>query len=405
MAIKIGIVGKTNAGKTTLFNSMTLQSSEISNYPFTTKTSNSGIANAVTLCVHKEFGVTDKPQNSRCEDGWRFIPIEVTDLPGLIKGAWMGKGLGNQFLSVAAQSDALLHVVDASGSVDKDGKISEPGTGDPIADFADVELELVLWYTKLFSSNMGKMAKAAKLPGSSLADAVAETFQGVGVKKSHALHALKESLLEGKDVENWNEKEVQNFCWILRDTSKPTLVIANKMDLPHSAENFKKLREQYKDLIVVPTSGEAELSLRRAESKGFIKYVPGEEKFEVIKPQQLSEAQKEALAYIRRKVFGEYLRTGVQFAVSSTVFKLLRMNSIYPVFDIDRLTDKHGNVLPDVYLLPSGSTVEDLAGQIHTDLAKGLLYAVDKRTGLHLPTDYVLRDRDVLTLVSTAKRG
>ena len=111
------------------------------------------------------------------------------------------------------------------------------------------------------------------------------------------------------------------------------------------------------------------------------------------------------MAYIRRKVFGEYLRTGVQFAVNSTVLKLLRMNSIYPVFDIDRLTDKHGNVLPDVYLLPSGSTVGDLAGQVHSDLAKGLLYAVDKRTGLHLPTDYVLRDRDVLTLVSTAKRG
>ncbi|MBI2648528.1 MAG: redox-regulated ATPase YchF [Thaumarchaeota archaeon] len=405
MTIKIGLIGKTNAGKTTLFNSMTMQSQETSNYPFTTKTPNSGIASAVTLCVHKEFDVTDNPQNSRCEDGWRFIPIEVTDLPGLIKGAWMGKGLGNQFLSVAAQSDALLHVVDASGSVDKDGKISEPGTGDPIADFADVELELVLWYTKLFSSNLGKMAKVAKLPSSSLADAVVETFQGVGVKKSHAQYALKESLLEGKDVENWDEKEVQNFCWILRDTSKPTLIIANKMDLPHSAENFKNLRERHKDLIVVPTSGEAELSLRRAESKGFIKYVPGEERFEVIKPQELNEAQKEALAYIRRKVFGEYLRTGVQFAVSSTVFKLLRLNSIYPVFDIDRLTDKHGNVLPDVYLLPSGSTAEDLAGQIHSDLAKGLLYAVDKRTGLHLPTDYMLRDRDVLTLVSTAKRG
>lgn len=384
---------------------MTLQTAAISNYPFTTKAPNTGLANVVTLCVHKEFGVTDNPVNSRCQDGWRFIPLEITDLPGLIKGAWMGKGLGNQFLSVAAQSDALLHVVDASGSVDKDGRISEPGTGDPIADFADVELELVLWYVKLFSSNLGKIARAAKLPSSSLADAVAEAFQGVGVKKTYVQYALKESLLEGKDVESWNEKETQNFCWILRDASKPTLVIANKMDLPHSAENFQALRERYKDLIVVPTSGEAELSLRRAEAKGLIKYIPGEERFEVLKPQDLNSAQKEALAFIRRKVFGEFLRTGVTFALNIAVFKLLRLNSIYPVFDIDRLTDKHGNVLPDVYLLPSGSTVEDLAGQIHSDLAKGLLYAVDKRTGLHLPTDYVLRDRDVLTLVSTAKRG
>jgi len=405
MVIRIGLIGKTNAGKTTLFNSMTLQTAEISNYPFTTKAPNEGTAHAVTLCVHKEFGVQDNPKNSLCEDGWRFIPIEVTDLPGLIKGAWMGKGLGNQFLSVAAQSDALLHVVDASGSVDKEGRVTEPGTGDPLADVADVELELVLWYTKLFSSNLGKIAKLSKQPGVDLSAAVAEVMQGVGVRKEHVTYALKESLLEDKDVESWNEKEIQNFCWILRDTSKPTLIIANKMDLPNAAENFQKLREQYKDLIVVPTSGEAELSLRRAEQRGLIKYVPGEERFDVIRPQELSDAQRTALAYIRRKVFGEYLRTGVQFALSITVFKLLKMNAVYPVADPVKLTDKMGNVLPDVYLLPTGSTLDDLARSIHTDLHKGLLYAVDVRTGIHLPTDYVLRDRDVLSIVSTSRRG
>jgi small GTP-binding protein len=405
MPIRVGIIGKTNAGKTTLFNSMTLQSAEVSTYPFTTKAPNVGAASAVTLCVHKEFDVTDNPKNSTCEDGWRFIPVEVTDLPGLIKGAWMGKGLGNQFLSVAAQSDALLHVVDASGSVDKDGRISEPGTGDPLADFADVELELVLWYVKLFSSNLSKIMKLSKATGSSLPDAVAEVMQGIGVRKEHVQRALQEALLEEKGVESWSEKEIQNFCWILREISKPTLIIANKMDLPFSAENFKKLRENYKDLIVVPTSGEAELTLRRAEAKRLIRYVPGEERFEIVKPQELNDAQRSALAYIRRKVFGEYLRTGVQFALNIVVFKLLRMNSVYPVFDPEKLTDKQGNVLPDVYLMANGSTVSNLAKEIHTDLHKGLLYAVDVRSGLHLPVDYVLRDRDVLSIVSTAKRA
>src|SRR5437879_7474752 len=174
MVIRIGIIGKTNAGKTTLFNSMTLLSGEVSNYPFTTKTPETGVASVVTICVHKEFNVQDNPANSRCEDGWRFVPVEVTDLPGLIKGAWMGKGLGNQFLSVAAQSDALLHVVDASGSVDKDGKVTEPGTGDPMADFADVELELVLWYTKLFKQNLPKIYKLSKAPGYGIPAAVEE---------------------------------------------------------------------------------------------------------------------------------------------------------------------------------------------------------------------------------------
>jgi ribosome-binding ATPase YchF (GTP1/OBG family) len=403
--LRVGLIGKTNAGKTTLFDSMTLKTGEISNYPFTTKAADTGIAQAVTLCVHKEFNTQDNPKNSKCEEGWRFVPIEVTDLPGLIKGAWMGKGLGNQFLSVAAQSDALLHVVDASGSVDKDGKITEPGTGDPLADLADVELELVLWYTKLFSSNMVKISKAAKLPGMGLPSAVAEVLQGVGVTREHVIFALNEALLHEKDVDTWNEKEIQNFCWVLRDVSKPTLIVANKMDLPNAAENFKRLREQYKDLMVVPTSGEAELSLRRAEVKGLIKYIPGEELFDVVKPQELTTSQKAALAYIRRKVFGEYLRTGVQFALNIAIFKLLRMNAVYPVADAEKLTDKHGNVLPDVYLLPAGSTVDDLAKAVHSDLHKGLLYGIDARTALHLPVDYVLRDRDVMSLVSTTKRG
>lgn len=388
-----------------MFNSMTLLAGEVSNYPFTTKSPETGVATAVTPCVHGEFGVVDDPINSKCDDGWRFVPLEVTDLPGLIKGAWMGKGLGNQFLSVAAQSDALLHVVDASGSVDKDGKIMEPGSGDPIADFLDVELELVLWYKKLFTQNLPRISKLSKTPGYGVPSAVEEVMQGIGVKKEHVAMAMVEAMLEDKAFDSWNDKEVQNFCWALREYSKPTLLIANKMDLPFAAENFHKLRERFKGLIVVPTSGEAELTLRRAEAKGLIKYVPGEERFDILRPQDLNEAQRNALAYIRRKVFGEYLRTGVQFALNITVFKLLKMNAVYPVADPQRLTDKHGRILPDVYLMPTGSTVENLAGAVHTDLAKGLVYAVDVRTGLHLPTNYVVRDRDVLSFVSTAKKS
>ena len=268
-----------------------------------------------------------------------------------------------------------------------------------------MELELVLWYTRLFTQNLPKLYKLSKTPGYGVPSAVEEVMQGIGVRKEHVVMAMKEALVADKAFDSWNEKDIQNFCWSLREYSKPTLLIANKMDLSFAAENFKKLREKFKGLIVVPTSGEAELTLRRAEAKRLIRYVPGEERFEILKPQDLNDAQKSALAYIKRKVFGEYLRTGVQFALNIAVFKLLKMNSIYPVADAEKLTDKHGRVLPDVYLMPTGSSVEDLARVIHTDLVKGLVYAVDVRTGLHLPTNYVVRDRDVLSIVSTAKRS
>ena len=407
MPIRLGLIGKTNTGKTTFFNAATLASAEVSTYPFTTKQPNYGKSYAITLCVHKEFNVKDNPRNSLCKDGWRFIPIEIIDLPGLIKGAWQGKGLGNQFLAVATQSDALLHIVDASGSIDAAGRITEPGTGDPLADIADIEEELVMWYLKLIEGNRDKIVKGIKA-GESISSVIAKILAGIGVKEHHVSTALKLSNLEGKDFENFSMDDSKRFAWVLRDVSKPTLIVANKIDIPTAAENFKRIREEYKDMLVVPASAEAELTLRRAESKGLIRYVPGDERFEVIKQDGLNERQKWALNFIRRDVLGEYMRTGVQHAINVAVFKLLKMNTVYPVADVSKLSDKDGNVLPDVLLLPAGSTVEDLARQIHSELAKGLLYAIDARDGLRLPADYELKDRDVISIVSasaTKRRG
>ncbi|MGB9660324.1 MAG: redox-regulated ATPase YchF [Nitrososphaerales archaeon] len=403
MPIKIGLIGKTNTGKTTFFNSATLQTAEISTYPFTTKTPNVGIGSAVTLCVCREFKVNDNPKNSYCIDGWRFIPIELIDLPGLIKGAWAGKGLGNQFLSVAAQSDALLHIVDASGSVDAEGRITEPGTGDPLADIGDIEEELVMWYLKLIEGNRPRISKLMR-SGFDLSAAIIDVLRGIGIKENHVKIALEEAKLEAKDFDNWSDNDTKSFAWVLRDVSKPTLIVANKMDLPTSAENFKRIQDEYSDMIVVPASAEAELTLRRAEQKGFIKYIPGEERFEILNQSALTNRQKWALNYIRKAVLGEYMRTGVQFAVNVAVFKLLRMNSVYPVYDPQKLSDKQGNVLPDVYLLPSGSNVLDLAKEVHTELAKGLLYAIDARSGLRLPSEYTIKDRDVLSIISTSRK-
>jgi ribosome-binding ATPase len=401
--IKIGLIGKTNTGKTTFFNSATLDTAEISNYPFTTKQPNIGNANAITLCVHKEFDVQDSPKNSRCINGWRFIPVDLVDLPGLIKGAWEGKGLGNQFLSVAAQSDALLHIVDASGSIDASGKIAEPGTGDPVADIGDIEEELVMWYLKLFEGNHDKISRAVN-SGVDTISAIADVFRGIGVRDEHVRYALENNNLFGIRFDDFGPQRSKDFCWSLRDVSKPTLIVANKVDLPSASESFRRIREQYKDMIVVPCSADAELTLRRAESRGLIHYIAGDERFEIKDQSGLNDKQKWALNFIRKDILGEYMRTGVQFAINVAVFKLLRMNAVYPVADANRMADKYGNILPDVYLMKSGATVEDLARDIHSELAKGLLYALDIRDGLRLPTNYHLKDRDVVSIVSTKKK-
>jgi hypothetical protein len=403
MPIRLGLIGKTNTGKTTFFNAATLSSEEISSYPFTTKKPISGISYAITLCVHPEFKVQDNPNNSKCVDGWRYIPVELIDLPGLIKDAWKGKGLGNQFLSIAAQSDALLHVVDASGGIDATGQISEAGTGDPISDFADIEEELAMWYHKILEGNRDKVSKSIKSKSDTIT-ALTELYRGIGVKTHHVNEALISTGLNEKDFDDFDVIDSKKLALTLRKISKPTIIVANKVDVEGADKNFDRLRERYNETIVIPASGDSEFSLRRAEQKGFIKYSPGSEQFEIIKLDELNEKQVAALDFIEKGIMGEYMRTGVQFAINIAVFKLLKMNSIYPVANDKNLSDKKGRILPDLILLKDGATIKDLAREIHTDLTKGLLYAKDLRYNLRLPTDYQLRDRDVVSLVNASKK-
>ena len=404
MVVRLGIIGKTNTGKTTFFNAATLQSAEISTYPFTTKQPNYGTAYAITLCVCRELGVKDNPRNSLCIDGNRHIPIELIDLPGLIKGAWAGKGLGNQFLSVASQSDALIHVVDASGSVDEEGRLTEPGTGNPLADVYDIQEELVMWLVKLIEKQDDKIIKNLRT-GKPLPEVMAELMHGIKITEEHILNALKQTGLDKKDFENWTPMDDRRFAEALLDIAKPMIIVANKMDIETAPENFEILREQLPNKIVVPTSAEAELTLKKAVQKGLIKYIPGEEIFKIIDQEHITEKQRWALDFIEKKILGEYMRTGVQFAINVCVFKLLRMNTVYPVSDPAKYVDKSGNVLPDAYLMPPEATVRDLARTIHSELEKGLLYAIDARTGIRLPADYKLKDRDVLTIVSASRRS
>ncbi|MBS7623272.1 redox-regulated ATPase YchF [Candidatus Bathyarchaeota archaeon] len=400
--IRVGIIGKTNTGKTTFFNAATLLSAEVSTYPFTTKQPNTGTAYVRTICVCRELGVKDEPRNSACIDGWRFIPVELVDLPGLIKGSWEGMGLGNRFLSVAAQADALIHVADASGSIDAEGRLTRPGLGNPILDVYDIEEEITMWFAKSIHKSLKTVMKRVE-SGAQLEEAVYRSLAGLRVKMDHVEKALARSGLE-KPPKKWSEKDVMVFAREVRRLSKPTVIIANKMDIANASENYERMREEFRGSFVIPACSEAELALRRAEEKGFIRYVPGEEKFQVLDEAKLTKEQRWALNYVQERVLSRWVNTGVQFAINMCIFKLLNMNTVYPVEDAKRLSDHMGRILPDAFLIPYSADVKELAREIHTELAKTMLYAIDARTGLRLPTDYVLKDRDVVSIVAAARK-
>jgi len=396
--LTIGIVGKTNTGKTTLFNAATLLNAKISNFPFTTKEPNMGTAYACDICVCKELGVKDNPLNSTCIDGWRYVPIRLIDVPGLVKDAWRGRGLGNQFLSVIGQADALIHVVDASGSIDADGKITQPGSGNPVQDAIDVEMEINMWLADIIERNRDVIIRAAS--SVSLSEAIAKALSGVKANPTQVSQALERAKLKDVPLIDWSPNQAVKFAAFLMPLIKPTLIIANKMDILTSEKYIAVLTEYYGRSLVAACSAEAELVLRRAEKLGLLRYAPGQEKFSIKENAQLTAKQQGALDYIEKRVMTKWINTGIQQALNTVVFKLLKSNMVYPVSDEFKYTDHHGNVLPDVHLMDDGSTPVDLARSVHTRLVENYVLAIDAKTGIRLPKDYALRHKDVIKIMT-----
>lgn len=399
--ITIGLIGKTNAGKTTLFNAATLLNAKISSRPFTTKKPNIGIAYVCDICVCKELGVTDNPQNSTCIDGWRYVPVKLIDVPGLLKDAWMGRGLGTQFLSIVGQADALIHVVDASGSIDADGRITTPGSGNPLQDALDIEAEIERWIADIIGNNRQTIIREEF--SLSLPEAITKSLSGIKSNSLQVAQALEKSELKDVPFVEWNPDQIIKFVAFLLPLIKPTLILANKMDILTSEKNLEILTEYYGRSLVAACSAEAELALRRAEKMGLLQYTPGQEIFRIKENARLTPRQQGALNYIERNVMAKWMRTGIQQALNTVIFKLLRSNMIYPVRDEAKYTDHHGHVLPDVYLMQDSATPVDLAQKIHTNIVKNYLLAIDAKTGIRLPKNYNLRHKDVIKIITRTK--
>ncbi|MCD6243559.1 redox-regulated ATPase YchF [Candidatus Bathyarchaeota archaeon] len=399
----LGLVGKPNVGKSTFFSAATLAPAEIANYPFTTIRPNRGIGYVRTPCVCREFNVKDNPVNSLCINGIRLIPVELIDCAGLVPGAWQGRGLGNQFLDEIRKADALIHIVDASGGTDIEGRTCKPGTHDPVEDARFLEVEITMWMVNILKRDWPKIARKAETESSvDLLKVLEERLSGLQIKRTHIFEAIRTAELNPEKPTSWSEEDFIKFVDTLRKVAKPMLIAANKIDIPPAEENVERLKEL--GYIVVPCCAEAELALRRASEKNLIEYTPGDCSFKILQREKLTESQLKALETIREKILLKYGSTGVQDAINTAFFKLLNMIVVYPVEDIEHLTDHKGNVLPDAYLVPYGTTAREFAYIIHSELGETFIYAIEARNKKRVGETYILKDRDVISIVSAKKR-
>lgn len=399
--MQIGIVGKPSSGKSTFFSSATLVDVAIASYPFTTIEPNKGIGFVRVEDAGKYFGVTSNPRhgflvNDDPKNPVRYVPVELIDVAGLVPGANEGKGLGNKFLNDLSQADALIHVVDASGSTDSEGKEVAEGTHDPVLDVKFLEEEIELWFLKIIENNWIKISRSQEKDFGKKITQIATALAGVKILPWHIEKAVRELKLDEKMLGFWSEEDKRQFAHKCRVWSKPIVIAANKCDLPSGEKNVKRLRETFPNTFIVPCSAASELSLRKAAKANILKYYPGQAKFEILG--QLNEKQKAGIETIQKNVLEKFGSTGVQECLDTVVFKMLKYFPVFPG-GTKGLADSQGRVIPDCFLMPEGSKAIDFAYTLHTDMGEGFIRAIDVKTKQVIGREHPLKSGDVIELV------
>ncbi|MDR2966672.1 MAG: redox-regulated ATPase YchF [Methanobacteriaceae archaeon] len=394
--LQIAVTGKPNVGKSSFFNSATSSHVEMADYPFTTIDANKAIAHVISECPCRELEITCNPQNSKCIEGNRLIPVELIDVAGLVPGAHEGKGLGNKFLDDLRQAKVFIHVIDASGSTDEEGRPVDPGSHDPLEDIEFLEYEIVMWMFGILNKNWDRLIRKIDAEKLDVSKVIYEQLSGTGITLENIVDAKR---TVENDYSKWVDEDKIQLVKNLLKIAKPMLIVANKADLPTSEKNIKRIKEKYPN--VIPASAESELALIRAHEAGLISYTPGDSDFKIKNKDDLNENQLKALTYIKENVLKKYENTGVSKALNTAIFDLLNMIAVYPVEDEHKFTDQKGNILPDAILVPKRTIPRELAYIIHTDIGDKFMHAVDARKNMRVASDYVLSNGDIISIITS----
>ncbi|MEM0156281.1 MAG: YchF-related putative GTPase [Thermoplasmataceae archaeon] len=388
--IKIGLVGKPNVGKSTIFSAITKTHAEIGNYPFTTVKPNLGVTFIDHACPEKDLGHPCNPREGTCRNGIRMIPVEIIDVPGLIPGASEGKGMGNEFLDNIRDVDAIIHVYDASGKTTADGNPSETFV-DPAEELKFIREELVNWVASRLGRDWEKFSRKADSTGERIETKLMPKVGTFGLREQDIETILLKEAFPAK-LSIWTSDDFMDFASAIFKYVKPLIHVGNKSDELNNQEMSRLANITDNNFMV---SGIYELALARASGAGLIRSteVPVEISL------GLKDAQKDALARINA-FFQGGIPVRIGKVISDIVYRLLHYIVVFPVYDEGKWCDKDGNVLPDAFLVHAGNTALDLAFNIHTEIGEGFIRAINGRTKMVVGKEYELKDGDVIKIVT-----
>ncbi|KAF9079695.1 hypothetical protein BGX29_007942 [Mortierella sp. GBA35] len=378
--IVIACVGKPSAGKSSFLNAVTDATAKVGNYPFTTIKPNNGIAYFPIECPCKRFEKSKlcAPRYGRCIEGKRFVPIQILDVAGLVPGASEGQGLGNQFLDDLRHANALIHVVDVSGTTDANGK--ETVGYDPIGDIEWLRGEIHSWIFGNLNKRWSQIVRRHTAVKASTAETLHNQFSGYGATLSLVQKTLDRSGIK-EPMDSWEKETIKKIVDAFLDERFPTVIALNKIDLPDSDKNISKIMRKYDQNMIVLSSALAETFLRKLHKQKFIQYEEGTDNVQTkedlpdsdLKP--LDEKLQNRIEKVQDLVLYRYGSTGVQDVVLKAV-EVLGLVPAFPVKSLSTFANTNGKgVFRDCVLLWPGTTVLEFADIVHPEIAKHYLGA------------------------------
>ncbi len=207
-------------------------------------------------------------------NGRRSVPIELLDVAGLVPGAHEGKGLGNKFLDDLRHADALIHVVDVSGTTDAEGKATRGY--DPSVDIEWLRGEIVRWIMGNLMEKWGSIKRRHIAVKANAVDTLQGQLSGYGSTSTVVARCLDKMQLK-EPLETWSDATIEKFVNTFTDEKFPTVLALNKIDHPDADRNIAKIAKMQDPQRIVLCSAISEVFLRRLAKQNYIRYTEGAE--------------------------------------------------------------------------------------------------------------------------------
>ena len=406
----IGLVGKPSSGKSTTLNSLTDTTAKVGaplaedlgknhflqtlrtnigagNFPFTTIDPNRAVGYLQIQCACSRPGLPNpsstplpercRPNYGSCVNGTRSVPIELLDVAGLVPGAHEGKGLGNKFLDDLRHADALIHVVDVSGTTNAEGK--ETRGYDPSVDIAWLRSEIVCWIQGNLMDKWGSIRRRHTAIKATAVDTLQMQFSGYGSTSTVVARCLDRMQLK-EPLEQWTDGTVGRVVNAFVDEKFPTVIALNKIDHPDADKNIAKIARMHDPNSIVLCSAISEVFIRRLAKQGFVRYTEGGEFVDTrqdlidagdpdgggLKP--ADEKLQTRIDNLRDLVLYRFGSTGVH-RVLSRAADLLGLVPVFPVRNVATFAsgERESGVFRDCVLVKKGSSVGDVYRKIMGD--------------------------------------